>query len=226
MQPGGALFEYLSNACVAARVGNTLFVHGAVDADTMGYVPPASHEPTGIPLRLCILAIPLSPPAKNVENVAQSQPVLVRYVPPASLRFELPASRERPLAADREATVVRCSFFCLFCVLFVWLCVFAACLVLCGFNISVLLFWTPRPGLAGVCSSLPCHVLPKSEVETNGRVEIEIEIEFKWPRSGWLDPRPQHAAAGGAGRLPGTLSAVLPHRPLGTRGGDHGTGKL
>lgn len=37
--PDGALRQYLEHADVAVVIGNTLFVHGAVDADTMGYVP-------------------------------------------------------------------------------------------------------------------------------------------------------------------------------------------
>jgi hypothetical protein len=39
MEQGGSLREYLDHACVAAVVGNTLFAHGAVDADTMKFVP-------------------------------------------------------------------------------------------------------------------------------------------------------------------------------------------
>ena len=37
--PGGALWEYLNEACVAALIGNTLFVHGCVDEDNYGYIP-------------------------------------------------------------------------------------------------------------------------------------------------------------------------------------------
>ena len=37
--PGGALRAYLERASVAARFGSTLFVHGAVDAQTAGFVP-------------------------------------------------------------------------------------------------------------------------------------------------------------------------------------------
>ena len=35
----GALRAYLEHGVVGARVGNTLFVHGAVDALNMGFVP-------------------------------------------------------------------------------------------------------------------------------------------------------------------------------------------
>jgi len=35
----GTMFQYLSHGCVAALVGNTLFVHGAIDALTIGIVP-------------------------------------------------------------------------------------------------------------------------------------------------------------------------------------------
>lgn len=53
--PEGSLRQYLENANVAAIVGNTLFVHGAVDANTMKYVPrqdtrferPLSRPPPG-----------------------------------------------------------------------------------------------------------------------------------------------------------------------------------
>ncbi|KAJ8612511.1 hypothetical protein CTAYLR_003699 [Chrysophaeum taylorii] len=38
--PGGALREYLELANVAVRIGSTLFVHGAVDALSAGFVPP------------------------------------------------------------------------------------------------------------------------------------------------------------------------------------------
>ena len=37
--PSGSLHAYLRCACVAVAVGSTLFVHGAVDRRTMGYVP-------------------------------------------------------------------------------------------------------------------------------------------------------------------------------------------
>ncbi|KAJ1455022.1 hypothetical protein M885DRAFT_520954 [Pelagophyceae sp. CCMP2097] len=37
--PDGALRQYLENACVAARLGQTLFVHGAVDRLSAGFVP-------------------------------------------------------------------------------------------------------------------------------------------------------------------------------------------
>ena len=40
--PGGALRAYLERASVAARFGSTLFVHGAVDAQTAGFVPDKS----------------------------------------------------------------------------------------------------------------------------------------------------------------------------------------
>jgi hypothetical protein len=36
LQPKGAMHEYLHNACVGAIVGETIFVHGAVDAQTAG----------------------------------------------------------------------------------------------------------------------------------------------------------------------------------------------
>jgi len=36
LRPGGAMLEYLNHACVAAILGQTLFVHGAVDAQTAG----------------------------------------------------------------------------------------------------------------------------------------------------------------------------------------------
>jgi len=39
VMPGGAMSNYLRHACVAAIFGQTLFVHGAVDARTAGYVP-------------------------------------------------------------------------------------------------------------------------------------------------------------------------------------------
>eukprot|EP01062_Namystynia_karyoxenos_P066713 TRINITY_DN60646_c0_g1_i1.p1 TRINITY_DN60646_c0_g1~~TRINITY_DN60646_c0_g1_i1.p1 ORF type:complete len:534 (+),score=99.79 TRINITY_DN60646_c0_g1_i1:59-1660(+) len=38
-RPGGSLWEYMSEAEVGAIVGNTLFVHGAVDARNAGFVP-------------------------------------------------------------------------------------------------------------------------------------------------------------------------------------------
>ena len=37
--PGGALRQYLEHGCVLARVGNTLFAHGAVDARSMRFIP-------------------------------------------------------------------------------------------------------------------------------------------------------------------------------------------
>ena len=40
VQKGGSLWEYLSVACVAVHIGNTLFVHGAVDIDNYGWIPP------------------------------------------------------------------------------------------------------------------------------------------------------------------------------------------
>jgi len=39
VRPGGAMYDYLHSACIGAVVGETLFVHGAVDAQTAGYVP-------------------------------------------------------------------------------------------------------------------------------------------------------------------------------------------
>jgi hypothetical protein len=42
VQEGGSLLEYLHHAQVAAVIGNTLFVHGAVDVENMKFVP--SHE--------------------------------------------------------------------------------------------------------------------------------------------------------------------------------------
>ena len=42
VMPGGALRDYLENADVAVRLGITLFVHGAVDTLTAGYVPPVT----------------------------------------------------------------------------------------------------------------------------------------------------------------------------------------
>lgn len=53
--PDGSLRQYLDNANVVAVVGNTLFVHGAVDAHTMKFVPkhdsrfenPAQRPPPG-----------------------------------------------------------------------------------------------------------------------------------------------------------------------------------
>jgi hypothetical protein len=37
--PNGALRQYLEHSDVAVVIGNTLFVHGVVDRNTMGYVP-------------------------------------------------------------------------------------------------------------------------------------------------------------------------------------------
>jgi hypothetical protein len=62
VRPGGALHEYLSLACVAALKGNTLFVHGAVDPLTLGFVPDDS-------TRFCLPTEP--PPFKRVECVAE-----------------------------------------------------------------------------------------------------------------------------------------------------------
>jgi hypothetical protein len=39
IQEGGSLLEYLQQGQVAAVIGNTLFVHGAVDVNTMQFVP-------------------------------------------------------------------------------------------------------------------------------------------------------------------------------------------
>ena len=36
---GGIMREYLESSSLAALLGNTLFVHGAVDARSMGLVP-------------------------------------------------------------------------------------------------------------------------------------------------------------------------------------------
>ena len=38
-EPDGALRQYLAHGSVAAVFGNTLFVHGAVDRQTMGFIP-------------------------------------------------------------------------------------------------------------------------------------------------------------------------------------------
>lgn len=37
--PGGALRTYLEHACIACVLGNTIFVHGAIDANVAGLVP-------------------------------------------------------------------------------------------------------------------------------------------------------------------------------------------
>ena len=39
LQLGGSLYDYLSLADVAIVIGTTLFCHGAVDRQTMGFVP-------------------------------------------------------------------------------------------------------------------------------------------------------------------------------------------
>ena len=37
--PGGVLRSYLEHACIACVLGNTIFVHGAIDANAVGLVP-------------------------------------------------------------------------------------------------------------------------------------------------------------------------------------------
>ena len=39
LQLGGSLYDYLSLADIAIVIGTTLFCHGAVDRQTMGFVP-------------------------------------------------------------------------------------------------------------------------------------------------------------------------------------------
>lgn len=46
--PSGALRQYLEHAVVAARIGNTVFVHGAIDECSAGFVPSPSVK-YGIP---------------------------------------------------------------------------------------------------------------------------------------------------------------------------------
>lgn len=41
VNPDGALRQYIELGQVAARIGNSLFVHGAVDAKSMGFIPPS-----------------------------------------------------------------------------------------------------------------------------------------------------------------------------------------
>lgn len=66
--PGGALREYLENAQVAVRLGCTLFVHGAVDKLTAGYVPSIETE-----FRCALPTDPAFPPTKTFFDVSVDQ---------------------------------------------------------------------------------------------------------------------------------------------------------
>jgi hypothetical protein len=60
--PNGALRQYLENACVAVTLGNTLFVHGAVDDRTAGIVPAPSTR----------FELPVSePPHRTCDTVSE-----------------------------------------------------------------------------------------------------------------------------------------------------------
>jgi hypothetical protein len=57
--PKGSLRQYLKHASIAAIVGNTIFVHGAIDALTMKFVPSSKSKfelPTSLPLSLVSLS--------------------------------------------------------------------------------------------------------------------------------------------------------------------------
>jgi hypothetical protein len=67
--PEGSLRQYLKHASIAAIVGNTIFVHGAIDALTMKYVPSLSSKfelPTSIPPS--ILMMSSNTPKRLSEN--------------------------------------------------------------------------------------------------------------------------------------------------------------
>jgi len=88
--PEGSLRQYLENANVAAIVGNTLFVHGAVDANTMKYVP---REDTRFER-------PLSrPPGKICDDVEDWVDALNDY-----LKAGLRDYRSRPLWDENRTT--------------------------------------------------------------------------------------------------------------------------
>ena len=55
----GSLRQYLKHGCVAAVFGNTLFVHGAVDRQTMGVPPNPNPNPNPNPFlgRLCATGV-------------------------------------------------------------------------------------------------------------------------------------------------------------------------
>ncbi|KAL3778519.1 hypothetical protein HJC23_006827 [Cyclotella cryptica] len=67
--PEGSLRQYLKHASIAAIIGNTIFVHGAIDALTMKYVPSLSSKfelPTTVPSS--ILAMSSTNPDEFDEN--------------------------------------------------------------------------------------------------------------------------------------------------------------
>ena len=61
VSPSGALRQYLEHGCVACRIGNTLFVHGAIDRHSMRFVPSSS-------TRFELPSVKL-PPAEVVDTV-------------------------------------------------------------------------------------------------------------------------------------------------------------
>mmetsp|Transcript_11109 Transcript_11109/g.27326 ORF Transcript_11109/g.27326 Transcript_11109/m.27326 type:complete len:451 (+) Transcript_11109:656-2008(+) len=67
---GGSLYEYLHLSQIAAVVGNTIFVHGAIDSLTMKYVPSASTKfqvPTTLPPSFSAPSTPTD--GEMIENV-------------------------------------------------------------------------------------------------------------------------------------------------------------
>lgn len=61
VSPSGALRQYLEHGCVVCRIGNTLFVHGAIDRNSMRFVPSPS-------TRFELPSVKL-PPAKIADTV-------------------------------------------------------------------------------------------------------------------------------------------------------------
>ena len=39
IEPGGCVWEYLDNAQIGVVIGNTVYVHGGITADAIGFIP-------------------------------------------------------------------------------------------------------------------------------------------------------------------------------------------
>lgn len=94
--PLGSLRQYLKHASIAAIVGNTVFVHGAVDALTMKYVPPLTSKfklPTSVPTMISALATDSAfestiHEGRIVENVHEWVDALNEYLQQGLKDFE------------------------------------------------------------------------------------------------------------------------------------------
>lgn len=87
----GSLRQYLKHACIAAIVGNTIFVHGAIDMLTMKYVPSLESKfelPSKIPPSMLTLNTASEEEGTIVENVYEWVDSLNNYLQHGLRDFE------------------------------------------------------------------------------------------------------------------------------------------